>query len=177
MTNDRFYALEDTGLKTPMGDTVWHAHDGSYTKNSVADPYFDDDTGITSASTDGTRPVYTATSWPILNAQGATGPFYYTATTYADQTATIGLSTTAAGNTAANSAIYNVSTAKVVNLNVKNVPANRVWPGISDLTTLNDAAFTAAIYNTAAKQPCVSVQLSATDPLTVEVIYVCFTQP
>ena len=103
---------------------------------------------------------------------------YYEAATYASQTAIIGTPPNGAMNTQAggDSAIFNVAGAKVVNLNAANSPTPKglIWPGITDLGTLNDASSTAVVYQT--NRPKVSVQVDPTNNLQVTVIYVCWDQ-
>ena len=177
LAKDSFYMLEDTGMKTPMGDTVYHALDGTYTA-VASQPYYKDDTGIVSASTNGTRPNLLTANAPTLGNANTT-KFYYSAATYASQTATIGMNATGAFTIGTDAEIYNVAGAKVVNLNAPNSPASGgskgyVWPGITDLGTLNDAASTATVYQT--NLPKVAVQLDPTNNLQVTVIYVCWDQ-
>ena len=118
-----------------------------------------------SATYDSTSHRPTATAEPII-VEGN-----YWAATYDAQTATI---TTAAGGGTPGAGDYRVSGAKVVNLNAQNSGADKIWPGITDLGSLNDASSTAAVYNT--NLPKVSCLVEPTDPMTVLVIYVQYDQ-
>ena len=165
-----------------MGDTVYYANDGSTTTATTA-------TAVNQPTLTGMRiPNMSALGvdeGPILGSGPvATAKAYYTAATYSSQTATISSQENASANVLAggaiNAAIYTVANAKVVNLNAANSPATGsskgyVWPGVTDLTSLNDAASTAAVY-AGSYQPKVAVQLDPNDNLTIAVIYVCWDQ-
>ena len=172
LVKDTFYKLYDTGLKTPMGNTVYVANDGSTTTATTA-------AGLGQRLNGSQRPDLANGAEPILGDNKAAGTtVYYEAATYASQTAIIGTPATGVMNTQAggDSAIFNVAGAKVVNLNAANSPAPKglIWPGITDLGTLNDASSTAVVYQT--NRPKVSVQVDPTNNLQVTVIYVCWDQ-
>ena len=169
LVKDSFYRLYDSGLKTPMGDTVYVANDGSNTTATTA-------AGLTQFLNGGQRPDLANGANPILGDAGT--KMYYEAATYSSQTAIIGTKNTGTMNTqpGGDSAIFNVADAKVVNLNAAGSPAPKglIWPGISDLGTLNDASSTAVVYQT--DRPKVCVQVDPTNNLQVTVVYVCWDQ-
>ncbi len=173
LVKDTFYKLYDTGLKTPMGNTVYVANNGTTTTATTA-------AGLAQSLNGSQRPDLANGAEPIIG-NGDISKVYYEAATYSSQTAIIGTPATGVMNTQAggNSAIFNVAGAKVVNLNAANSPASGgsrgyVWPGITDLGTLNDASSTAVVYQT--NRPKVSVQVDPTNNLQVTVIYVCWDQ-
>ena len=174
LVKDSFYVLVDTGLKTPMGDTVYRAHDDGTSGDGIikASASWKSDTGITELKVAGRPGIIGNNCHPILNR------VEYNAATYASQTAKIGtdVSSTGVADNNAGYAIFNVAGAKVVNLNAKNVGAARIWPNIADLGTLNEASSTSEVYNTTGHFPMVSIQTSPSDPLTVTVIYVNWDQ-
>ena len=176
LKSDSFYRLYPTSFKTPMGDTVYVANDGSNNNATTAD-------AVAQSLNGDERPDLANGAEPILG-DGIVSYAFYNAASYASQTAIIGAGGTDAGTVAdmtvgTNCAIFNVSNAKVVNLNAANSPTSGnsdgyVWPGVTDLTSLNDAASTAMNYG--GKLPKVCVQVDPTDNLTVTVIYVCWDQ-
>lgn len=142
--SDAFYTLTDTGLKANDGEPI-------YAVNLMPN---------TAAEYTNNR-----TNTGYIREQN------YVATTKDSQTALIGGVAPIAGQ----SVLYKVTGAKVVNLNADNkTGANTcVWPGISDLTTLNEAS---SLNNVTTQVPVkVSCVVSA-DGLTVTAIYVCWDQ-
>ena len=146
-------------------DTIPDNHDQFYNLT---------DTGL--KATDG-QPIYTVTAvtasynGTTYRAQdGIVIAKDYVAATTDSQTAMI---YTAISATPSNGALYNVGTAKVVNLNAQNTGAARVWPNITDLATLNEASSLNNVNSYREVQ--VSAVLSG-DNLTAEVIYVCYNQ-
>ena len=178
LLKDSFYELEATSFTTPGGETVYMAHDGTAAKDTstgVAETLVTTGTDATAKQ----RPDLNGGAKPILNQKE------YWAATYASQTASIGANI--GGTEGTDFAVFNVAGAKVVNLNAPDSPTSAadggdsnskgyVWPGITDLASLNDAASTSAIYNGAGKFPKVSIQVDPTNNLQVTVIYINWNQ-
>ncbi len=147
--SDRFYTLTDTGLKANDGEPIYAVD--MQTNAATGDPY--------NATTGRSEAGY------IIEQR-------YTATTKDSQTATIG----GVAPIAALSPLYKVTGAKVVNLNADNKTSatSCVWPGITDLATLNEASSLNNVTGNGTR-PLVSCVVSA-DGLTVTTIYVCWNQ-
>ena len=146
--SDAFYTLTDTGLKANDGEPIYAVD--AMPNAATGNPY-NATTGRSEA--------------------GYIDEMNYTATTKDSQTAAI----CGFAPIAALSPLYKVTGAKVVNLNADNKTSatSCVWPGITDLATLNEAS---SLNNVTTQVPVkVSCVVSA-DGLTVTTIYVCWDQ-
>ena len=162
--DDRFYELANTGKTLSDGTTpVYMIHDADY--------------GIAVRTAGGTvsTPSYTN------NRADEDTPFIvqadYWAATYASQTATLtyDVTTPYARNDSNDQQVsYRVDGAKVVNLNAKRSGTDKIWPGITDLGSLNDVSSTGVVYTN--KLPKVSCLVDPANPLQITVIYVQWDQ-
>ena len=91
----------------------------------------------------------------------------YSASTYSTQTGSF---------VGAAPEMRNVANAKVVNVNATNFGTNVIWPNIDSLTTLNQAGSLYELNYGGADQLRVAAVLNPSNPLIVDVIYVCFDQ-
>ena len=158
-------------------DTVYPGRDAKLVNDSGTDLFYNlTDTGL--KANDG-QPIYTVDALPnsateYTQNRSNTGYIIqqnYVATTKDAQTAMIGGEAPIAGQ----SVLYRVSGAKVVNLNADNktTTTSCVWPGVTDLATLNEASS----LNNVTTQLDVKVScVLSNDNLTVQTIYVCWDQ-
>ena len=168
LVNDVFLNLKDTGKTANDGQKIYTA--GIYNPDGTweAGVYFDNTTAVDGAST-GSDPVYNATTYrPAL---GYMAGVTYTAVTRDAQTATF-------SGDGSHPILERVAGAKVVNLNASNSPKigtsnGYIWPGITDLTTLNEAGSINPVTGRALK---VSAVVDPSNPLVVTCIYVCWDQ-
>ena len=146
--SDSFWTLTDTGLKANDGQPIYAV---DLMSNLAAGNPYNATTGRSEA--------------------GYIDEMNYTATTKDSQTATIG----GVAPIAALNPLYKVTGAKVVNLNKDNKTSatSCVWPGITDLTTLNEAS---SLNNINTQVPVKVSCLVSDDGLTVTTIYVCWDQ-
>lgn len=110
----------------------------------------------------------------------------YSAVTRDAQTATFVTYVDGTGDTAINAKLFRVADAKVVNLNegakantgatigdaLKN-KSGEIWPGITDLATLNEAGSISPVTGRILK---VAAVVDPANPLVVTTIYVCWDQ-
>ena len=179
LVNDVFLNLKDTGEKANDGQPIYTA--GQYDNNGAWHPgvYFDNENGYGLQGTTGaaTAAVYNATSnRPQL---GYMAQVSYSATTRDAQTAIFGGSDGTIGSPMdATDILERVAGAKVVNLNAENNCVRRpssgyIWPGITDLATLNQAGSIDPVTGRPLK---VSAVVDPSNPLIVTCIYVCYEQ-
>ena len=155
LVNDVFLNLKDTGKKANDGQPIYTA--GNYAANGTwtAGTYLtNNDTG--DLLPDGAKVTYLT---------GAT----YSAITRDAQTATFD---------ATAKKLLNVASAKVVNLNAEancftKPDSGYIWPGITDLATLNQAGSIDPVTGRALK---VAAVIDSNNPLVVTCIYVCYEQ-
>ena len=167
LTNDVFLNLKDTGKTANDGEKIYTA--GIYNPNGSweAGVYFDNTTAVDNAGT-GDTPVYNGTTHrPNL---GYMAGVTYSAVTRDAQTATFSGDGTPI--------LERVAEAKVVNLNaqencIKTPASGYIWPGITDLQTLNQAGSIDPVTGRALK---VSAVVDPSNPLVVTCIYVCYDQ-
>ncbi len=190
LVKDTFYNLKDTGLKANDGQPIYTA--GNYNAGGV----WTAGTGIRSTVnphrvslanqfTMGTDTIHTVDD--DNNAYTAIGDsVIYSAVTRDAQTATF-TEQRSIGQANVNAKLYRVADAKVVNLNkgaksddVTGVVANptknvsgEIWPGITDLATLNEAG---SISPVTGRQLKVAAVVDPQNPLVVTCIYVCWDQ-
>ena len=145
-SNDAFYTLTDTGLKANDGQPIYAVD----LMPNTASEYTNDRTNT-----------------------GYIREQHYVATTKDSQTALIGGVTPLAAAT--NKVLYKVTGAKVVNLNADNKTSatSCVWPGITDLTTLNEAS---SLNNVTTQVPVKVSCVVAENGVDVTTIYVCWDQ-
>lgn len=91
----------------------------------------------------------------------------YSASTYSTQTGSF---------EGAAPVMRNVANAKVVNVNATNFGSNVIWPNIDSLTTLNQAGSLFQLGYGGEDALRVAAVLNPSNPLIVDVIYVCFMQ-
>ena len=179
LVNDVFLNLKDTGEKANDGQPIYTA--GQYDNNGMWHPgvYFDNENGYGLQGTTGatTAAVYNATSnRPQL---GYMAQVSYSATTRDAQTAIFGGSDGTIGSPMdATDILERVAGAKVVNLNhedncVRRPSSGYIWPGITDLATLNQAGSIDPVTGRPLK---VSAVVDPSNPLIVTCIYVCYEQ-
>ncbi len=174
LTNDVFLNLKDTGKTANDGEKIYTA--GIYNPNGSweAGVYFDNTTAVDNAAASDT-PVYNATTHrPNL---GYMAGVTYSAVTRDAQTATFGGADGVVG-TGNDDILERVAEAKVVNLNaqencIKTPASGYIWPGITDLQTLNQAGSIDPVTGRALK---VSAVVDPSNPLVVTCIYVCYDQ-
>ena len=167
LTNDVFLNLKDTGKTANDGEKIYTA--GIYNPNGSweAGVYFDNTTAVDNAGASDT-PVYNGTTHrPNL---GYMAGVTYSAVTRDAQTATFSGDGTPI--------LERVAEAKVVNLNaqencIKTPASGYIWPGITDLQTLNQAGSIDPVTGRALK---VSAVVDPSNPLVVTCIYVCYDQ-
>ena len=190
LVKDTFYNLKDTGLKANDGQPIYTA--GNYNAGGV----WTAGTGIRSTVnphrvslanqfTMGTDTIHTVDD--DNNTYTAIGDsVIYSAVTRDAQTATF-TEQRSIGQANVNAKLYRVADAKVVNLNkgaksddVTGVVANptknvsgEIWPGITDLATLNEAG---SISPVTGRQLKVAAVVDPQNPLVVTCIYVCWDQ-
>ena len=174
LTNDVFLNLKDTGKTANDGEKIYTA--GIYNPNGSweAGVYFDNTTAVDNAGASDT-PVYNGTTHrPNL---GYMAGVTYSAVTRDAQTATFGGADGVVG-TGNDDILERVAEAKVVNLNaqencIKTPASGYIWPGITDLQTLNQAGSIDPVTGRALK---VSAVVDPSNPLIVTCIYVCYDQ-
>ena len=174
LTNDVFLNLKDTGKTANDGEKIYTA--GIYNPNGSweAGVYFDNTTAVDNAAASDT-PVYNGTTHrPNL---GYMAGVTYSAVTRDAQTATFGGADGVVG-TGNDDILERVAEAKVVNLNaqencIKTPASGYIWPGITDLQTLNQAGSIDPVTGRALK---VSAVVDPSNPLVVTCIYVCYDQ-
>ena len=174
---DTFYNLKDTGKKANDGQPIYTA--GNYDVNGV----WTGGEGIT-LNPDPTQlkvPTGANYQWTMTNGNAATG-VRYSAVTRDAQTATF---TTFTGSADSNQRLLRVADAKVVNLNkgakasgtslgdTQKSASGEIWPGITDLATLNEAGSISPVTGRALK---VAAVVDPSNPLVVTCIYVCYDQ-
>ncbi len=181
LSKDTFYNLKDTGKKANDGQPIYTA--GNYSAAGVwtagtAIPASKDPTRA-----DGKMGIHTQfTMSPEHNGTDKDG-VRYSAVTRDAQTATFSTFDNVADQ---NATLYRVAEAKVVNLNkgaVKDAGATlltldknssgEIWPGITDLATLNEAGSINPVTGRALK---VAAVVDPNNPLVVTTIYVCWDQ-
>ncbi len=167
LTKDSFLNLKDTGKKANDGEPIYTA--GMYDLNGswTAGKYFDNTTAVANGA--GTTPVYNTTTF--LPNLGYVMENTYSAVTRDAQTATF-------SGDGTNDILLRVAEAKVVNLNaqencIKTPASGYIWPGITDLQTLNQAGSIDPVTGRALK---VAAVIDPSNPLIVTCIYVCYDQ-
>ncbi len=167
LTKDSFLNLKDTGKKANDGEPIYTA--GMYDLNGswTAGKYFDNTTPVANGA--GTTPVYNTTTF--LPNLGYVMENTYSAVTRDAQTATF-------SGDGTNNILLRVAEAKVVNLNaqencIKTPASGYIWPGITDLQTLNQAGSIDPVTGRALK---VAAVIDPSNPLIVTCIYVCYDQ-
>ena len=167
LTKDSFLNLKDTGKKANDGEPIYTA--GMYDLNGswTAGKYFDNTTPVANGA--GTTPVYNTTTF--LPNLGYVMENTYSAVTRDAQTATF-------SGDGTNNILLRVAEAKVVNLNaqencIKTPASGYIWPGITDLQTLNQAGSIDPVTGRALK---VAAVIDPSNPLIVTCIYVCYEQ-
>ena len=171
LTNDVFLNLKDTGKTANDGEKIYTA--GIYNPNGSweAGVYFDNATPVDNTGS-GDVAVYNQTTWrPQL---GYMAGVTYSAVTRDAQTATFSGDSATGGHPI----LERVAEAKVVNLNaqencIKTPASGYIWPGITDLQTLNQAGSIDPVTGRALK---VSAVVDPSNPLVVTCIYVCYDQ-
>ena len=175
LLKDTFYNLKDTGLKANDGQPIYTA--GNYNGAGVWTAGVGITSSITPASVNGYTNQHTMASGILEDS------VIYSAVTRDAQTATFTQCTTI-GNEAPNAKLYRVADAKVVNLN-KDAKASgsltdadksssgEIWPGITDLQTLNEAG---SIDPVTGRMLKVAAVVDPQNPLVITTIYVCWDQ-
>ncbi|MCI8699146.1 MAG: hypothetical protein HFF29_08600 [Oscillospiraceae bacterium] len=173
LTKDSFYNLKDTGKKANDGEPIYTA--GNYNGNGV----WAAGTRVNSSviPTNVTNWANQGTMAPDITAGDAV---IYSAVTRDAQTATF---TQYKDN--AKAKLYRVAEAKVVNLNkgatsttatvadVDECKSGEIWPGITDLATLNEAG---SIDPVTGRMLKVAAVVDPQNPLVITTIYVCWDQ-
>ncbi len=177
LTKDTFLNLKDTGEKANDGEPIYTA--GNYSAAGVwtAGTYVTANADPTAV---GTANQYT------MSIQNAASGVRYSAVTRDAQTATFVQFVDSTGDTANTAKLFRVADAKVVNLNEgarANTGANitdalknksgEIWPGITDLATLNEAGSISPVTGRILK---VAAVVDPANPLVVTTIYVCWDQ-
>lgn len=177
LTKDTFLNLKDTGEKANDGEPIYTA--GNYSAAGVwtAGTYVTANADPTAV---GTANQYT------MSIQNAASGVRYSAVTRDAQTATFVQFVDGTGDTANTAKLFRVADAKVVNLNEgarANTGANitdalknksgEIWPGITDLATLNEAGSISPVTGRILK---VAAVVDPANPLVVTTIYVCWDQ-
>ncbi len=181
LSKDTFYNLKDTGKKANDGQPIYTA--GNYSAAGVwtagtAIPASKDPTRA-----DGKMGIHTQFTMSPEHDGTRTDGVRYSAVTRDAQTATFSTFNNVADQ---NATLYRVAEAKVVNLNkgaVKDAGATlltldknssgEIWPGITDLATLNEAGSINPVTGRALK---VAAVVDPNNPLVVTTIYVCWDQ-
>ena len=183
LVNDVFLNLKDTGEKANDGQPIYTA--GQYDASGTWHPgvYFNNTNGydLMTNTGSGTNAVYNTSGRPQL---GYMARVDYSAMTRDAQTATFGgadgqinvLDATDSVNN--DNILERVAGAKVVNLNAKEncirqPDSGYIWPGITDLATLNQAGSIDPVTGRSLK---VSAVVDPTNNLIVTCIYVCYEQ-
>ncbi len=177
LTKDTFLNLKDTGEKANDGEPIYTA--GNYSAAGVwtAGTYVTANADPTAV---GTANQYT------MSIQNAASGVRYSAVTRDAQTATFVQFVDSTGDTANTAKLFRVADAKVVNLN-EGAKANtgaditdalrnesgEIWPGITDLATLNEAGSISPVTGRILK---VAAVVDPANPLVVTTIYVCWDQ-
>ena len=181
LSKDTFYNLKDTGKKANDGQPIYTA--GNYSAAGVWTAGTAVPASKNPTRDDAYMGIHTQfTLSPEHNGTSEEG-VRYSAVTRDAQTATF--STYGNGLTDTNQTLYRVAEAKVVNLNagaVKNGTSvtdvvknstGEIWPGITDLATLNEAGSINPITGRALR---VAAVVDPQNPLVVTTIYVCWDQ-
>ncbi len=181
LSKDTFYNLKDTGKKANDGQPIYTA--GNYSAAGVwtagtAIPASKDPTRA-----DGKMGIHTQFTMSPEHDGASKDGVRYSAVTRDAQTATFSTFDNVADQ---NATLYRVAEAKVVNLNkgaVKDAGATlltldknssgEIWPGITDLATLNEAGSINPVTGRALK---VAAVVDPNNPLVVTTIYVCWDQ-
>ena len=177
LTKDTFLNLKDTGKKANDGEPIYTA--GNYSAAGV----WTAGTYVT-ANADPTA-VGTANQFTMSIGNRISG-VRYSAVTRDAQTATFVQFVDGTGDTANTAKLFRVADAKVVNLNegakantgatigdaLKN-KSGEIWPGITDLATLNEAGSISPVTGRILK---VAAVVDPANPLVVTTIYVCWDQ-
>ncbi len=187
LCKDTFYNLKDTGKKANDGQPIYTA--GNYGTNGV----WTGGLGINCNDNPSVLIVPTGNNfqWTMTGGAGVdngddknalTGGIRYSAVTRDAQTATF---TTFTGSADSNQRLLRVADAKVVNLNKgakvsgtsladgQKSASGEIWPGITDLATLNEAGSISPVTGRALK---VAAVVDPSNPLVVTAIYVCYDQ-
>ena len=181
LSKDTFYNLKDTGKKANDGQPIYTA--GNYSAAGVwtagtAIPASKDPTRA-----DGKMGIHTQFTMSPEHDGASKDGVRYSAVTRDAQTATFSTFDNVADQ---NATLYRVAEAKVVNLNkgaVKDAGATlltldknssgEIWPGITDLATLNEAGSINPVTGRALK---VAAVVDPNNPLVITTIYVCWDQ-
>ena len=147
-------------------DANGNTNDAYYITNNGHDKFYNlKATGQTAS--DG-EPIYSlADRTPVATGNQVINNTRYSASTYSTQTGSF---------VGAAPEMRNVANAKVVNVNATNFGPNVIWPNIDSLTTLNQAGSLYELNYGGADQLRVAAMLNPSNPLIVDVIYVCFDQ-
>ena len=166
LTKDTFLHLRQTSFTANDGEPIYTA--GNYNAT----------TGVWTAGTYITSKATPNAAW-VATEEYTLDPVLYSAVTRDAQTATF------MDLSAANGTLLRVADAKVVNLNlgaksntttlgdVDKCKSGEIWPGITDLTTLNEAGSINPVTSRALK---VAAVVDPDNPLVVTCIYVCWDQ-
>ena len=177
LTKDTFLNLRQTNFTANDGEPIYTAGNYSTTGVWTAGAYV--------AANNNPRSVGTANQF-TMSIQNAVQGVRYSAVTRDAQTATFVQYIDGTGDTANTDQLYRVADAKVVNLNagakanagavigdaLKN-KSGEIWPGITDLATLNEAGSISPVTGRILK---VAAVVDPDNPLVVTTIYVCWDQ-
>ena len=147
-------------------DDNGNTNDAYYITNNGHDKFYNlKATGLT--ANDG-EPIYSlASREPVATGNQVINNTRYSASTYSTQTGSF---------EGAAPVMRNVANAKVVNVNATNFGSNVIWPNIDSLTTLNQAGSLFELGYGGEDALRVAAVLNPSNPLIVDVIYVCFMQ-
>jgi len=147
-------------------DDNGNTNDAYYITNNGHDKFYNlKATGLT--ANDG-EPIYSlASREPVATGNQVINNTRYSASTYSTQNGSF---------EGAAPVMRNVANAKVVNVNATNFGSNVIWPNIDSLTTLNQAGSLFELGYGGEDALRVAAVLNPSNPLIVDVIYVCFMQ-
>ncbi len=177
LTKDTFLNLKDTGEVANDGEPIYTA--GNYSASGVW-------TAGTYVAVNNNPTNVNASNQFTMSSGNTISGVRYSAVTRDAQTATFVTYVDGTGDTAINAKLFRVADAKVVNLNegakantgatigdaLKN-KSGEIWPGITDLATLNEAGSISPVTGRILK---VAAVVDPANPLVVTTIYVCWDQ-
>ena len=177
LTKDTFLNLKDTGEVANDGEPIYTA--GNYSASGVW-------TAGTYVAVNNNPTNVNASNQFTMSSGNTISGVRYSAVTRDAQTATFVTYVDGTGDTAINAKLFRVADAKVVNLNegakantgadITNALRNEsgeIWPGITDLATLNEAGSISPVTGRILK---VAAVVDPANPLVVTTIYVCWDQ-
>ena len=177
LTKDTFLNLKDTGEVANDGEPIYTA--GNYSASGVW-------TAGTYVAVNNNPTNVNASNQFTMSSGNTISGVRYSAVTRDAQTATFVTYVDGTGDTAINAKLFRVADAKVVNLNegakantgadITNELRNEsgeIWPGITDLATLNEAGSISPVTGRILK---VAAVVDPANPLVVTTIYVCWDQ-